>query len=77
MNQELKQKLIESGYKGEFGLSELIEACGDRFVSLDKVEDPKGWSCSYEDLEGGIEDVGCFNTPEEAVANLWLELNKK
>ena len=74
-------------------LSELIEACGDKFewLGLYKAE-PYG----YKDDEffnrdkwvcGKWEDSGCSegsyfieetfgSTPEEAVANLWLELYK-
>ncbi len=51
-------------------LSELIEACGEEFNNMFHIE--KKWRCcSFQD-----EDV-MGNTPEEAVANLWLELNKK
>lgn len=57
-------------------LSELIEACGDRFWRLIKTETKKEWwiveckNCAYLIAVGG-------KTPQEAVANLWLELNKK
>ena len=56
-------------------LSELIEACGV-FSSLTKS--PRGtWYCARS--EGSVEMVvgDEYSTPEEAVANLWLELNKK
>ena len=56
-------------------LSELIEACGDVIIKL--------W-CNKKRNEYGIQpegkvidDVIWYSTPEEAVANLWLELNKK
>lgn len=51
-------------------LSELIEACGERFWSLRR--DPKGYFCALGDMG---ELPGC-TTPEEAVARLWLALNK-
>lgn len=55
-------------------LSELIEACGEDFLKLTK--DVTGWLAYGEDepLEP-LETVG--PTPEEAVARLWLALNKK
>ncbi len=81
-------------------LSELIQACGDRFVMVgndkahenfslggrnyvlkQQINGENMWrSYAYtgrkEDPIGKIvEEYG--NTPEEAVANLWLELNKK
>lgn len=48
--------------------SELIEACG--YVSLEGEGDD--WTAS--DM---IMSIQKGSTPEEAVANLWLELNKK
>jgi len=54
-------------------LSELIEACGDRFV-LSKFEDDELWYVS-DDIDHYAEFEG--KTPEEAVANFWLKLNKK
>jgi hypothetical protein len=55
-------------------LSELIEACGDRFDSLNKYQD--GWEAwADRDETSGIFKLG--KSAEEAVANLWLELNKK
>lgn len=66
-------------------LSELIEACGDGLDSLQKGS----WKGSgkwlayksyWDDVDNHYEPqepVGRGNTPEEAVANLWLELNKK
>jgi hypothetical protein len=51
-------------------LSELIEACGDKFWCL--MQELEGWSArQYNNPEWTI-----ASTPEEAVANLWLELNK-
>lgn len=63
-------------------LSELIETCGDRFRALTLLNKndfgtPKNigkWIA--EDKLGKIDFQG-GNTPEEAVAKLWLKLNKK
>jgi hypothetical protein len=61
-------------------LSELIEACGDEFRSLHKLNEDK-WraTCTHgSHFEVYVLDhVGIGDTPEEAVAKLWLELNKK
>ncbi len=56
-------------------LNELIEACGERFWRLEKFGDI--WQCSAftDDKESSTHMNG--STPEEAVARLWLELNKK
>lgn len=58
-------------------LSELIEACGDRFYSLVYATD-NDWRCFVEsrDQEDYISSSQ-GSSPEEAVANLWLALNKK
>lgn len=73
-------------------LSELIEACGDRFGGLTHVrylESKKEQSTSirrywkaYEFVArwSEMKSTSCYGdgeTPEEAVANLWLILNKK
>lgn len=53
-------------------LSELIEACGDKFMGLHHYADTKTWLA--------VSDENTYvnaPTPEEAVAKLWLELNKK
>ncbi|MES2224162.1 MAG: hypothetical protein V4469_04495 [Patescibacteria group bacterium] len=56
-------------------LSELIEACGDKFCSLTYCNGYK-YASSYSD--DGFENPYICNgeTGEEAVANLWIELNK-
>lgn len=89
---ELALKLKEAGfrqdtdvilaYDGEViscpTLSELIEACGDKFASLTREVQTstfktEGWvSYLYDSI---LEGKG--STPEEAVANLWLALNTK
>lgn len=51
-------------------LSELIEACGDISFSLNKTN-TGFW---IESVKG---DTETYPTPEEAVVNLWLALNKK
>ena len=48
-------------------LSELIKACGNEFEQLYK--DAVGWGAVAE-------KIGLGKTPEEAVANLWLKLEK-
>lgn len=59
-------------------LSELIEACGN-YVFLLQLED--GWGATKS--PNGFKDIFILgehksgDTPEIAVANLWLELNKK
>lgn len=57
---------------GPPSLSELIEACGDKFGMLEKIYDKNQWHC--RPCTG---KCMYFSTPEEAVARLWLELNKK
>lgn len=56
-------------------LSELIEACGDDFRALiygESADFPgKKWCAQATNAQM------CFDTPETAVANLWLALNKK
>ena len=55
-------------------LKELIESCGDDFGTLTKGADLKLWQA----FALGIKiNSPLENTPEEAVAKLWLELNKK
>lgn len=51
-------------------LSELIESCGDGFYALEKENYWRAfnWKRSIEFFS---------STPEEAVAKLWLALNKK
>ncbi len=51
-------------------LEELIEACGDKFIGL--TFHGESWSASgvgFPHVSGSI--------PSDAVANLWLALNKK
>lgn len=55
-------------------LEELIEACGEGFEELVKMN--VAWEAHglTDNTHSGIESGG---TPEEAVANLWLALNNK
>lgn len=64
-------------------LGELIEACGDEFNCLFKHPEEE-WRAGYavSEVEAGFgfanrTKIGDGSTPEEAVANLWLQLNKK
>lgn len=107
MNYELAKKLKDAGFPqipqndcfidGDDSvtkptLSELIEACGDLFVSLHPNKtifwnqatkknefSIVDWRASGDSCEGNITPmhVSVGQTPEEAVANLWLELNKE
>jgi len=71
MDTSLEQQLSDAGYPGKFDLSSLIEACGDGYFTLSSHQ--SGWQAKR-----GLEDKWINgSTPEEAVAKLWLELNKK
>jgi hypothetical protein len=79
--QKLEDLSNEVQYKGvkyqkptEPTLSELIEACGDKFESLDKID---GWTAYGIEIFHGVKMncIGEGSTHEEAVARLWLELN--
>jgi len=57
-------------------LPELIVECtltGD----IGLVKNIDGWSCAFHDHTNNIHELGQGSTPEEAVANLWLELQVK
>lgn len=58
-------------------LSELIKACGDEFISLDKLvhEEKNNWKARGKITKSKLVHIA-GSTPEEAVAKLWLELNK-
>ncbi len=73
---------------GEFGnfvyiptLSELIETCGDKQIVIWRFK--RKWYAGIYKYGSDIyiDDYPSYDaegeTPEEAVANLWLELNKK
>lgn len=58
-------------------LSELIDACGDDFTNLNRFKEKFQTNRSFPEAPYKTGDWYWFDTPEEAVANLWLELNKK
>jgi hypothetical protein len=55
-------------------LEELIEACGERFSGLTADWGVKDWT-AHDTKDANV--GGCGSTPTEAVAKLWLALNKK
>ena len=66
-------------------LSELIEECGDRFMSIETAKAGMlgpfdrqygGWCCDYYEGNRYLGKIIGFS-PEEVVANLWLKLNEK
>lgn len=66
-------EMINAGYKGEFDLKSLIEACGDRFLELYRNPVDKVWSAMSNNYH---EYTGKGSSPEQAVKNLWIALNK-
>jgi len=89
MNYELAKKLKDAGYPitkcidngcdvvelHHPSLSELIEACiGNGRIQLNIAEDGCGVWWGTKHAKSVFEEG---KTPEEAVSNLWLELNKK
>lgn len=78
---------FDRGNEGEMvflpSISELMEACGDKFLSIEYVVDggldnkeKLWWAVSRRSVVPEEYQVA-GETPEEAVANLWLLLNKK
>lgn len=56
-------------------LSELIEACGDRFMGICR-EDNKWRACDAFNHDNSLDGVCSYGkTPKTAVAKLWLKLN--
>ena len=88
MDRELAQKLKDLGFSDSklvrqdvveiddwFSptLEELIKACGYKGLKIEGTTDDKEfWACRKDDSE-----LQTGSTIEEAVAKLWLELNKK
>lgn len=76
MNNELSKQLKDTGFKGRWNptLSELIEACGDGdYFDLERwneLDINKKW------LAVSLGESANGETPEIAVAKLWLKLNK-
>ena len=56
-------------------LPELIDACENGYLSIVRVKEGD-WRCFTENPNGLPKLGGEGSTPEEAVANLYLELNK-
>ena len=79
MDTSLQQELRDAGYTGEFELGAFIEACGDN-VGIFKISatECNAWKRDFPSADPD-EVPQTFNasTPEEAVARLWLALNKK
>jgi hypothetical protein len=75
--------------EGHPTLSELIVACNGFFGNLTHYPKHHAYPCDYCGEDGESEHwgssaltylepiVGCGETPEEAVAKLWLEINNK
>lgn len=59
-------------------LSELIEACGEKFAGLTYDKDFNNWHTQVWMPNGmKAESLNVSSTPEEAVALCWLALNEK
>ena len=71
-------------------LEELIEACGDEILGLNRTHDdsgePNGWVADTHTCSCDCGKDNCLNfkwehesgaTPTEAVARLWLAINKE
>src|SRR5215211_8581478 len=57
-------------------LEELIEACGDRELTLSKCEDESNHTYEWRAIATYQEPRGYGSTPSEAVARLWLALQQ-
>jgi len=56
-------------------LEQLIEACGERIAGIDRYSE-KWVAVAYFDSEEDDGTIAEGSTPTEAVAKLWLALNK-
>ena len=60
-------------------LSELIEACGDEIIGISKYNNGEyakdGWYAMYHKPAMSNTTFIYGSTPEEAVANLWIQLH--
>lgn len=85
MNQKTKDKLKDKNYQGELELSALIDACGENFEKVELIDKKwlafatqytKGRICHEckTDWNEKINAIG--ETPEEAVAKLWIGLQE-
>lgn len=89
MNYELAKQLKDAGFPVKDGarnmqtgkvinykvptLSELVAACGFEFIHL-VLDDGRFYALGHH-LDTFAEKFGEGDTPEEAVAKLWLQLN--
>ena len=87
-----KEFKFHNGYEGQWPsdvqpakwpynptLEELIEACGYKLIGLLRHDDESGWTALKhgDDLFLPKTPLAIAPTPTEAVARLWLALNKK
>ena len=78
INQDLQFKLRKAGYEGGLELSELIKACGDKFYKLEQNDNQgSSWSAFEFKIEWKSGECRWVSgeTPEEAVASLYIKLN--
>lgn len=72
------QPFVKEGLEDDYAylpsLQGLIEACGDGFFRLTKHQG--FWSASIPQDHKGVAWAAWEKTPEEALANLWLELQE-
>jgi len=73
-----QNELRRAGYEGGFELSELIEACEKWFYGVSTDREGRWMALSYPKRRPReIHKSGEGSSPSEAVARLWLALNKK
>lgn len=79
MDDILKQQLKDAGYACEYNLQSLIEACGEEFGELSYLGEAEPETYRWYAVERRIDEYQRVygTTPEEAVARLWLAINKK
>lgn len=73
-----QNELRRAGYEGGFLLGELIEACEEEYLLIEhrNISGRRDWQAKAYTLNRDAPlELGA--TPEEAVARLWLALNKK
>lgn len=79
-SRHIANQVVNGEYTGLFAyrptLEELIEACGDNFWSLTASTAGDAWYARSVSMFSN-QDSFHGDTPAEAVANLWLALNKK
>lgn len=68
--------LRRAGYEGGFELSELIEACGDKFRTLTWHKSSLDWTATGFPADKPTKTImKSKKTPTEAIAKLWLALH--